>query len=151
MCDLNDGVPWKNVSQKRGFIVKWQRNIKFCLKMQIFLFPQIRLDRSVGQSTAPIPQDHGFYSPSSLFLRPSFFFLFLRPVQTRKFLKSPIFNPHPCRRSLKPIWRTVSKRCSFGERNHWFRMDGMPIRVKNMKFKNIWIRVDQARVCMLRT
>ena len=48
MCDLNDGVPRINVSQKRGFIVKWQRNIKFCLKMQIFLFPQIRLDSSVG-------------------------------------------------------------------------------------------------------
>ena len=146
MCDLNDGVHWINVSQKRGFIVKWQRNIKFCLKMQIFLLPQIRLDSSVGQSTAPILEDHGFYSPSSLFLP-----VFLRPVQTRKFLTSPIFNPHPCRRSLKPIWRTVSKRCSFGERNHWFRMDGMPIRVKNMKFKNIWIRLDLARVCMLRT
>ena len=32
-------------------------------------------------------------------------------------------------------WRTISKRCSFGGRNHWFRMDGMPIRVKNMRFK----------------
>lgn len=32
-------------------------------------------------------------------------------------------------------WRTVSKRCSFGGRNHWFRMDGMPIRVKKMRFK----------------
>ena len=67
-CPLNKGI------QKRGFIVKWQRNIRFSLKMQIFLFPQIRLDNSVGSRTAPIPQGHGFESPSSLF-----FPVFLRP------------------------------------------------------------------------
>ena len=29
-----------------------------------------------------------------------------------------------------PLWRAVSKRCGFGERVHWFRVDGRPIRIK---------------------
>ena len=39
----------------------------------------------------------------------------------------------------------VSKRCGFSERIHWFRVDGRPIRIKNIcGFKNIRIRVDGA-------
>ena len=47
-------------------------------------------------------------------------------------------------RALKPLWRSVTKRCGFGERIHWFGVDRKPIRVKKMCcFKNFRIRVGE--------
>ena len=42
-------------------------------------------------------------------------------------------RPHESANSAdkkNPLWRAVSKRCSFGERIHWFHVDGRPIRIK---------------------
>ena len=61
-------------------------------------------------------------------------------IQT--FLKPNIFCPDSCGRgTVKPLF----KKCGFGIRIHWFRVDGGPIRVKNFRgLTNILIRVNMA-------
>ena len=46
--------------------------------------------------------------------------------------KSVAFQKYPdtCGRSLKSLWRAISKICGFGVRIHWFRVDRRPIRIK---------------------
>ena len=61
--------------------------------------------------------------------------------------KSVAFQKYPdtCGRSLKSLWRAISKICGFGVRIHWFRVDRRPIRIKKVcGFKSIWIRVELA-------
>lgn len=55
------------------------------------------------------------------------------------------FNSDSCRWGLKPLWRALSKRCSFGEWNHWFCLGLGPLHIKIInRFKNIRILVDRA-------
>ena len=42
--------------------------------------------------------------------------------RVRTFLKPHIFYPYLCGGALKPLLRALSKRRSFGERIHWFRV-----------------------------
>ena len=35
----------------------------------------------------------------------------------------------------REIWRPVSKRCGFGQRIYWFRVDGRRNRVTNIRFQ----------------
>ena len=46
-----------------------------------------------------------------------------------------------CERDFKPLWRAVLKRCGFGERIYWFRVNDRLIHAKKMFKKNIRTRV----------
>ena len=37
---------------------------------------------------------------------------------------------HQTHRIQNSLWKAVSKRCAFGARIHWFRVEGRPIRIK---------------------
>ena len=56
----------------------------------------------------------------------------LEPIQTNPDILSLFHFLYPdlCRRCLTLLWRAVLKRCGFGERIHWFRVNRRPIEVK---------------------
>ena len=56
----------------------------------------------------------------------------LEPIQTNPDILSPFHFLYPdlSGRRLTLLWRAVWKRCGFGERIHWFRVNRRPIQVK---------------------
>ena len=62
----------------------------------------------------------------------------LGPVhKSSDIFETTIFYPDSCGRGLKPICIPVSKRCGFGKRVHWFRVDERLIRVKKSAVQKI--------------
>ena len=65
----------------------------------------------------------------------------LEPIHTNPDILSLFHFLYPdlCRRCLTLLWRAVLKRCGFGERIHWFRVNRRPIEVKKktLGFRNI--------------
>ena len=59
----------------------------------------------------------------------------LEPIHTNPDILSLFHFLYPdlCRRCLTLLWRAVLKRCGFGERIHWFRVNRRPIEVKKKK------------------
>ena len=62
-------------------------------------------------------------------IRAFFFLVFF------SFFFSPFFYSYSCGRVLKLLKRAVSIKYRFGLWIHWFRVDRIPIRVKNMRFQ----------------
>ena len=56
----------------------------------------------------------------------------LEPIQTNPDILSPFHFLYPdlFGRRLTLLWRAVWKRCGFGKRIHWFRVNRRPIQVK---------------------
>ena len=50
-------------------------------------------------------------------------------------IRAFFFNSDLCERVLKPLRRAVSIKYRFGLWIHWFRVDRIRIRVKNMRFQ----------------